>query len=85
MPSTGQVSRSGFVASIVTGVVLVGITVVLVKVGWIVTPVEAGRDRGPKTSPALRVADLLVAMHFRSRNGCPEWDSNPHAPKGGRF
>ena len=36
----GQVSRSGFVASIVTGVVLVVITVVLVKVGWIVTPAK---------------------------------------------
>ena len=37
----GQVSRSGFVASVVTGVVLVVITVV-VKVGWIVTPAKPG-------------------------------------------
>jgi hypothetical protein len=36
----GQVSRSGFVASIITGVVLVVITVVLVKVGWIVAPAK---------------------------------------------
>jgi hypothetical protein len=36
----GTVSRSGLVASILTGVVLVVITVLLVKVGWIVTPAK---------------------------------------------
>jgi hypothetical protein len=36
----GTVSRSGFVASILTGIVLVVITVLLVKVGWILTPAK---------------------------------------------
>jgi hypothetical protein len=36
----GKVTRSGFVASIVTGVVLVAITVTLVKLGWIAAPVK---------------------------------------------
>jgi hypothetical protein len=36
----GAVSRSGFIASIVTGVVLVVITVALVKLGWIAAPVK---------------------------------------------
>jgi hypothetical protein len=36
----GAISRSGFIASIVTGVVLVVITVALVKLGWIATPVK---------------------------------------------
>jgi hypothetical protein len=36
----GTISRSGFVASIVTGIVLVVITVLLVKVGWIVAPAK---------------------------------------------
>jgi uncharacterized membrane protein YvlD (DUF360 family) len=38
----GSVSRSGFVASIVTGLVLVVITVLLVKLGWIAAPVRPG-------------------------------------------
>ena len=36
----GRVSRSGFVASILTGVVLVVITILLVKVGWILAPAK---------------------------------------------
>jgi succinate dehydrogenase hydrophobic anchor subunit len=36
----GAISRSGFIASIVTGVVLVVITIALVKMGWITAPVK---------------------------------------------
>jgi hypothetical protein len=36
----GAISRSGFIASIVTGIVLVVITVALVKLGWIAAPVK---------------------------------------------
>jgi heme A synthase len=36
----GTVSRSGFVASIVTGILLVVITVLLVKLGWILAPAK---------------------------------------------
>jgi hypothetical protein len=36
----GTVSRSGFVASVITGLVLVVITVLLVKLGWILAPVK---------------------------------------------
>jgi len=36
----GTVSRSGFIASIVTGLVLVAITVLLVKLGWILAPAK---------------------------------------------
>jgi hypothetical protein len=36
----GTVSRSGFVASLVTGVVLVVITLLLIKLGWILAPAK---------------------------------------------
>jgi hypothetical protein len=36
----GAISRSGFIASVVTGVVLVVITVALVKLGLIAAPVK---------------------------------------------
>jgi hypothetical protein len=36
----GAISTSGFIASIVTGVVLVAVTVTLVKLGWIAAPVK---------------------------------------------
>jgi hypothetical protein len=36
----GSVSRSGFVASIATGIILVVVTVLLVRLGWIVTPAK---------------------------------------------
>jgi len=42
----GTVSRSGFVASIVTGVVLVVITVALVKLGWIAAPAKPAEVLG---------------------------------------
>lgn len=38
----GTVSRAGFAASVVTGLVLVAITIALVRMGWIATP--ARRD-----------------------------------------
>ena len=36
----GTVSRSGFIASVVTGLVLVAITILLVKLGWILAPAK---------------------------------------------
>ena len=45
----GTVSRSGLVASIVTGVVLVVITVALVKLGWIVAPAKPAEVLGEES------------------------------------
>jgi hypothetical protein len=42
----GSISRSGFVASLVTGVVLVVVTIALVKLGWIAAPAKPGEVLG---------------------------------------